>query len=344
MYDAVVIGAGPSGCVAAKVLAEKGYKVLLVEKCKMPRYKSCSGILIKKTMELVERYFGEGVPLSVMCNPTENKGMVFIDDKGKEYRFEQEGANVWRSSFDNWLADKAADCGVEIRDCTTAVSCEETEGGVRVTLHNTKNYLVDAKYVIDCEGVTGFIKRKLLSNAPMYITTYQTFNEGKIDLDPHYFYAYLQPELSEYDAWFNVKDDFLVFGVAVKDVNKIEDYYNKFISYMGIYHNLNIFKQVKEEKWLMPRIMQECRIDYGIGRVIFAGEVAGFLNPMGEGISAGMESAYHAAGAIEDCFDSPEKVRASYKAGIKDLKNYMKRQWDLADGMAETFKSRRLLE
>ena len=45
MYDVVVIGAGPSGCVAAKVLAEKGHKVLLVERCKMPRYKSCSGIL-----------------------------------------------------------------------------------------------------------------------------------------------------------------------------------------------------------------------------------------------------------------------------------------------------------
>lgn len=45
----------------------------------------------------------------------------------------------------------------------------------------------------------------------------------------------------------------------------------------------------------MPRIGQECKIDYGIGRVIFAGEIAGFLNPMGEGISAGMESAYNVA-------------------------------------------------
>ena len=332
MYDVMVIGAGPTGCVAAKILAEKGYKILLVEKCKMPRYKSCSGILIKKSMDLVEYYFGECIPSSATCS------------KGKEYRFEQEGMNVWRSSFDNWLATKAADCGVEIRDCTMAVSCKEIEDRVRIMLHNGENYLVEAKYVIDCEGVTGSIKRKLLNITPAYITTYQTFNEGSIYLDSHYFYAYLQPELSEYDAWFNVKDNFLILGVAVHDVSQIGDYYNKFISHMEIHNNLHISRQVKEEKWLMPRIGQECKIDYGIGRIIFAGEIAGFLNPMGEGISAGMESAYHAARAIESCFDSPEKVRASYEANTKELRGYMKRQWDLVDGMAETFKKKRLLE
>ena len=106
MYDVIVVGAGPAGCTASKVLAEKGYKVLLVEKFKMPRYKSCSGVLIKKSMELVKTYFGEDVPESAMCTPTENRGMIFTNDAGKEYRFEQEGLNVWRSHFDGWLAKR----------------------------------------------------------------------------------------------------------------------------------------------------------------------------------------------------------------------------------------------
>jgi len=38
MYDIIVIGAGPTGSTAAKVLAEKGLRVLLVERCKLPRY------------------------------------------------------------------------------------------------------------------------------------------------------------------------------------------------------------------------------------------------------------------------------------------------------------------
>ena len=36
MHDAIIIGAGPTGSSAAKELASNGYKVLLVEKFKMP--------------------------------------------------------------------------------------------------------------------------------------------------------------------------------------------------------------------------------------------------------------------------------------------------------------------
>lgn len=62
MYDFIIIGAGPAGCTAAAQLAERGLKVLLVEKCRLPRYKSCSGVLIKKSMDLVRLYFGEETP------------------------------------------------------------------------------------------------------------------------------------------------------------------------------------------------------------------------------------------------------------------------------------------
>ncbi|WP_330585209.1 NAD(P)/FAD-dependent oxidoreductase [Parablautia muri] len=228
MYDVIVVGAGPAGCTAAKALVKKGYKVLLVEKFKMPRYKSCSGVLIKKSMELVKKYFGEAVPESAMCTPTDNRGMVFTNDTGKEYRFEQEGLNVWRSHFDGWLAGKAEESGAEVMDGVVALSCTEKDGFVEVGLHGQKNFTEGARYVIDCEGVVGTLKRQIArqyagkntGEVPRYMTTYQTFNEGSIDLDPHYFYAYLQPELSEYDAWFNVKDDLLVLGVSVKDMEK----------------------------------------------------------------------------------------------------------------------------
>lgn len=256
-YDVVVIGAGPAGSTAAKTLADNGYRVLLVEKFRMPRYKSCSGVLIKKSIELVKRYFGEEVPSSVMCTPTDNRGMIFTDDKGKEYRFEQDGLNVWRSSFDHFLAQKAAQAGAEVRDATAVVGCEESEGCVKVILYGEQGYFAEADYVIDCEGVAGSIKRKILGAKKKYITTYQTFNSGSIELDPHYFYAYLQPDLSGYDAWFNVKDDKLVLGVSAKETALIPAYYESFIRYMKDRYGLQITEQLKEEKWLMPHIHRD---------------------------------------------------------------------------------------
>lgn len=339
MFDVIVIGAGPAGCTASKILADNGFSVLLVEKFKMPRYKSCSGQLIKKTLDLVQEYYGESVPNSAACTPVINCGMMFTDDKGKRFCFEQQGLNVWRSSFDKWLTDKAEEAGVEVRDETTALSCEEKDDIVTVTLKGIKIYSEQARYIVDCEGVTGGLKKKLTGNAPKLIYTYQTFNIGSIELNHQFFHAYLQPELSEYDAWFNVKDDQLVLGVSVKDVDKTEVYYKRFIEYMGEHYGLYIEQCLKKDKWLMPHIMPGCPIDYGIGRVLFAGEIAGFLNPMGEGISAGLESGYCVAMALKNSFDNVDGVYAKYKENVSGLRDYMIRQWAFVAKMANPFRN-----
>lgn len=337
MYDIVVIGAGPTGATVAKTLAEKKLNVLIVERMKLPRYKSCSGMLIQKTVELVKRYFNDDIPDSVKCTPFDNSGMVFTDDKGEEFVFKQNAINVWRSKFDYWLIEKAVSIGAELLDETTAISCTLNNDFVKVTLHSDANYTIQTKYIIDCEGATSSFKRKFYGSTPKFITTFQTFNEGTIDLDPHYFYAYLQPNLSEYDAWFNVKDEILVLGVAVKDTANLLRYYNKFLQYMTMQHNLTLKKTIKQERWLLPYIQKGFKIDYGEGRIFFAGEVAGFLNPMGEGVSAGIESGYWIAQAIISHFTNPEAVLNDYMEQTKNLKSYMERQWDLVNRMVKNF-------
>lgn len=337
MFDVMVIGAGPSGCTAAKILAERGLSVLLTERHKLPRYKSCSGVLIQKTIHLIKRYYEKEVPHSVTCTPAENRGMIFTDDRGREFRFEQGGLNVWRNSFDNWLTEQAAAYGAEVRDGTNVISCETQPGFITVSLHGESFYTERVAYVVDCEGVTGTLKRQILGSERNYITTFQTFNRGSVSLDPHYFYAYLQPELSEYDAWFNVKDDMLVLGVSVKNPDKIAYFYQEFLSYMKKRYGLRIDRQIREEKWLMPHIRPGCPVQYGNGRILFAGEIAGFLNPMGEGISAGIESGALAANAIADAFDFPGQIINNYRQVVQPLQSYMERQWDFVAKMAETF-------
>ncbi len=41
-FDCVVIGAGPAGATAAGLVAQEGYRVLLVEREKFPRFTSAN--------------------------------------------------------------------------------------------------------------------------------------------------------------------------------------------------------------------------------------------------------------------------------------------------------------
>ena len=50
--DIVIVGAGPSGCMAANILVDSGRSVILLDKNDFPRHKSCAGGLTPKTVDL----------------------------------------------------------------------------------------------------------------------------------------------------------------------------------------------------------------------------------------------------------------------------------------------------
>jgi flavin-dependent dehydrogenase len=54
-YDAevIVVGAGPAGATAARLLAAWGISVLLLERCRLPRYKPCGGAITKRTIQFL---------------------------------------------------------------------------------------------------------------------------------------------------------------------------------------------------------------------------------------------------------------------------------------------------
>src|SRR5512140_3221549 len=54
-WDVLIVGAGPAGSMAAGHLARRGYRVLLVDRCKFPRDKTCGDALIPDALHALER-------------------------------------------------------------------------------------------------------------------------------------------------------------------------------------------------------------------------------------------------------------------------------------------------
>ncbi len=341
MYDVIIIGAGPAGCMAAKKTADAGYNVLLVEKMEVPREKSCSGLLIKKSIDMVENEFGP-IPRTILCKNHVNKGIIITNEANQIFKFESEGLNLWRSSFDHWMTIGAQNAGAEFRPSTSAISCEEKQDHVLIKLQNNEIYYEKAKIVIACDGSNSNIKRKLLKSRNNVIFTYQTFCEGTVSLDYNFFHAFTDPLLSQYDAWFNVKDDLLILGVAVKETNKIKPYYSRFLSFLTSKFDAQIESFVKAELGMMPQVSSDYNIDLGKGRILFAGEAANFLNPIGEGISIALSSGFSAAEAIKSTYTRGTDVNTlsllyAYKKHIEHDKQYMMRQWEFFTKIAPNF-------
>ncbi len=56
-YDVIIIGAEPSESTTAFILANRGFKVLVIDKHKSPRKKLCAGLLTWKTIKTLEEIF-----------------------------------------------------------------------------------------------------------------------------------------------------------------------------------------------------------------------------------------------------------------------------------------------
>ncbi|NTW53440.1 MAG: geranylgeranyl reductase family protein [Chlorobaculum sp.] len=85
-YDAVISGAGPAGCSAALSLAQKGHRVLLIDKAQFPREKICGdGVTAASTVLLEEM----GVLELLRQRPgslTTFKGATFVSPGGAVVR------------------------------------------------------------------------------------------------------------------------------------------------------------------------------------------------------------------------------------------------------------------
>ena len=154
-YDVAIIGGGPAGSTAALLLKRRGWKVVLCERDRFPRFKIGESLLPHSMHTLEE--------LGVMKKVEEigfikHGGEIATACGRRIKRFYFEGAlqlrdrfayQVERARFDKMLLEHAAENGVEVRQpCAVQDVAFDAEGATLKTADGE----IRAKYVIDCSG------------------------------------------------------------------------------------------------------------------------------------------------------------------------------------------------
>ena len=118
-WDAIVIGAGPGGALAALLLSRTHLRVLLVERRRFPRPKVCGGCLNGRAIASLAR---AGIAGRVRALGAPRVDGMRLHHRGRSASISlPPGLAVSRHALDEALAGAAADAGCEVLTETTAV-------------------------------------------------------------------------------------------------------------------------------------------------------------------------------------------------------------------------------
>jgi flavin-dependent dehydrogenase len=171
--DVVIIGAGPSGSIAAALMKRRGWDVLVIEAQQFPRFVIGESLLTHCLDFLDEA----GMLAAVHAAGFKHKnGAAFIrrDEYGEvDFRDQhtaghQSTYQVRRATFDKLLADEAQRQGVEIRYCVRVIGFDNAADPVRVTVQNAQGEqsVIAARFVFDASGFARVLPKLLNLEVP----------------------------------------------------------------------------------------------------------------------------------------------------------------------------------
>ena len=161
-FDAVVVGGGPAGATAGAFLARKGWRVLLLEKERFPRYRIGESLMpycyfTLERLGVIDKIKGSHFPKKYSVQFVGTRGTVSTPFYFFEH-FQHEAATTWqvvRSEFDQMLLDNARENGVEVREGTRAIETIEGQGavaGVRAIDPQGRKQEFRARLTLDASG------------------------------------------------------------------------------------------------------------------------------------------------------------------------------------------------
>ena len=337
-YDVIVIGGGPAGSASATRLAQRGHRVLLLEKEQFPRFHigesmlPCSMPLIEQLGALPRLEAAQFLPKYaaefVTADGTLKRRYAFADGlvPGPGSAFE-----VDRSEFDKLLLDNAAERGVEVRQGSQVIGFDlDRACGVDVVARSADGAesTLHAEMLIDATGQSSLLAGRMglremdreLKNFAVFshfegASRYAGDAEGDISV-------VLIPE-----GWWWViplKDDRTSVGLVMPSR-----------TLRGQKPNEAFFeKQIAQTPFLRDRLAGARRVapvrsisDYSYvsrkvtgDRFVLVGDAAAFIDPVfSTGVYLGLVGAFRAAEAVNAALRAKRFDRSQFVAYEREI-------------------------
>ncbi len=287
--DVIIVGAGPAGSSAAYFLGKAGYRVLVLEKCVLPRYKTCAGGVPTSAMHYFPFDFAPVIEQYIY-----RASFIYQDKQVTQSVPDGSLVMVMRDSFDYFILGRTkAEVvqGVEVQGVIAG------NAGYEVKTRDGKSF--SSRYVLGADGPNSIVAKSMgmgrnrqmgialeveAEVSPQVLESFQgRFLVGLGDLQKGYYWIFPKSgHLSVGLGTMHKGGDKQLFSTLSRVMAKYDIDPERF-SYKA--HPLPVYKSPNGS-------LQK-------GGVLLLGDSAGLVDPLtGEGIRHAIESGYLAAHCI----------------------------------------------
>ena len=283
----VIVGAGPGGLTAGKMLADAGKDVLILEKNPRDRIgdKTCAGGLPPHTMERI--------PDEIIENKVDT-GNIIIGGKKVSFSYYKPVVGfVSRLTLGQWQLKEAEKSGCLVKPDSKVLGFDSTKKEVNLADGSTVEY----DYLIGADGSNSVIRRSLgfTRGVKGVAVEYTVPNNGNLNDCELYIDA---GKLGLTYGWIFPHGDYASVGTGslpeLMSVKSVEDSFVRLMEQQGVdLHGKEVVRRVA------PLYMTYHGFSHVNDTVFLVGDAASFVwVPTGEGIYQAMKSGELAAKKI----------------------------------------------
>ncbi len=328
----LIVGGGPGGAIAAKVLAENKADVILLEK-KFSFQKPCGG-------GITTYAFNEfGIPTTAIKKNVEK--IRIISPKGESLNISLKGENlaiVKRGEFDNILRKQAEKNGAHVME-GEFISLNEKKYYISEIIKEGVQSQIESEFLVAADGINSKVRRSLGMKLPSCMYTIVEYIKGLQTESCEFWFG--SSHAPHFYSWIFPADEGISLGTGCIDQKKIKLFFERFKERTGI--NNKGYEMI----YRIPIWKGDI---YNIGKILFAGDSAGQVLPFTyEGIYYAMKSGELAARAIIE--SKVENYKKMWKSKfyrrftlMEKLKSYFLKDDVSAERMIEIHRDTKIQE